>query len=209
MALGLREAQLQGARHVTLASDSDLLVGMVAGSKQPGLPHMQALLARLRPLVAGFETCNVLQVPREVTVGADRIANEVLDTGTAVRRVFPGARRGEGLPGGRISLARAVVAGQRVALMPHHRDLDHLRHDTEEALVDDPTTEVFLVVPDSWGSTKFTALRFFKHQVLDPQLTSTIVRFPARCVSHVPQPMPERSARIQSLVRWLVSLADT
>ena len=207
--LGLEGALERGADDALLLSDSELLVDLLQGRKEARQRVLADLVRSVRLLTRRLRTFAVRHVPREGTLAADRVANEVLDTAQDLTREFWGPQAGLGLPGPPLSLATAVVPGLRIILFPRKEELAKVVTDTIDALTTDPATEVFLIVPGRWGSTKFPELKLFKHQPVDAELVSDIVGCPARLLSHVPQTMPAGAARIRQDAFWIASLAST
>jgi ribonuclease HI len=83
---GLERASELGADHVTLRSDSQLLINQLSGRYRVKTPHLVPLFRRARALAAGFSTIRFEHVRRELNVEADRLANEGVDAWLAERR---------------------------------------------------------------------------------------------------------------------------
>lgn len=75
----LRYALAQGARRVSVFSDSELVVRQISGAYRVKHPAMIPLHREARDLIRRFEECRVSHVRREDNREADRLANRALD----------------------------------------------------------------------------------------------------------------------------------
>jgi ribonuclease HI len=75
----LRWAARQGARHVSLFSDSELIVRQVNGQYKVKHPDMIPLHREATALMRRFESATLDHVRREHNRDADRLANQALD----------------------------------------------------------------------------------------------------------------------------------
>ncbi len=76
----LRWALAQGARRLTIRSDSELIVRQVRGVYRVKHPALVPLYREARELIGRFEAVTLEHVPREENREADRLANLALDT---------------------------------------------------------------------------------------------------------------------------------
>ena len=76
----LQYALAQGARKITICSDSELVVKQIGGSYKVKHPSMVPLHREAKGLIARFEQASVKHVRREQNREADRLANEAVDT---------------------------------------------------------------------------------------------------------------------------------
>lgn len=75
----LQEALAQGARRVTVKTDSQLMARQFTGEYKTKEPHVKLLHAIVKRLARYFEHCSVTHVPREENSEADKLANRALD----------------------------------------------------------------------------------------------------------------------------------
>jgi ribonuclease HI len=75
----LRYALGQGARQVSVFSDSELVVRQIAGRYKVKHPDMLPLHREAKGLLDRFEVASVTHVRREQNREADRLANQALD----------------------------------------------------------------------------------------------------------------------------------
>jgi ribonuclease HI len=79
VALALEEAVLQGATHVDLRMDSELVARQITGRYRVKHPDLKPIHARVMSLLAGFPGYTVGHVPRELNKEADRLSNVAID----------------------------------------------------------------------------------------------------------------------------------
>jgi ribonuclease HI len=79
VALALEEAVLQGATHVDLRMDSELVARQITGRYRVKHPDLKPIHARVMALLAGFAGYTVGHVPRELNKEADRLSNVAID----------------------------------------------------------------------------------------------------------------------------------
>jgi ribonuclease HI len=79
VALALEEAVLQGATHVDLRMDSELVARQITGRYRVKHPDLKPIHARVMGLLAGFAGYTVGHVPRELNKEADRLSNVAID----------------------------------------------------------------------------------------------------------------------------------
>jgi ribonuclease HI len=79
VALALEEAVLQGATHVDLRMDSELVARQISGRYRVKHPDLKPIHARVMALLAGFAGYTVGHVPRELNREADRLSNVAID----------------------------------------------------------------------------------------------------------------------------------
>jgi len=75
----LRWALAQGARRVSVFSDSELVVKQMSGAYKVKHPDMQARNREAQGLLRRFDAARIDHVPREQNRDADRLANRALD----------------------------------------------------------------------------------------------------------------------------------
>jgi ribonuclease HI len=83
--LALEEALRQGATHVDLRMDSELVVRQLAGIYRVRHPDLIPLHAAVAALLRRFAGYTVGHVPRELNRDADRLSNVAIDRGSAPR----------------------------------------------------------------------------------------------------------------------------
>uniref|UniRef100_A0A2N9H4H0 Uncharacterized protein n=1 Tax=Fagus sylvatica TaxID=28930 RepID=A0A2N9H4H0_FAGSY len=71
---GLRLSKGMGIKALTVKSDSQLIVGQVKGEYEAKEDRMKKYLTTVKTLLAHFEKVELLQIPREDNVAADRLA---------------------------------------------------------------------------------------------------------------------------------------
>jgi len=79
VALALEEAVLQGATHVDLRMDSELVARQITGRYRVKHPDLKPIHARVMTLLSGFAGYTVGHVPRELNKEADRLSNLAID----------------------------------------------------------------------------------------------------------------------------------
>jgi ribonuclease HI len=79
VALALEEAVLQGATHVDLRMDSELVARQITGRYRVKHAGLKPIHARVMALLAGFAGYTVAHVPRELNKEADRLSNVAID----------------------------------------------------------------------------------------------------------------------------------
>jgi ribonuclease HI len=79
VALALEEAVLQGATHVDLRMDSELVARQITGRYRVKHPDLKPIHARVMALLAGIAGYTVGHVPRELNKEADRLSNVAID----------------------------------------------------------------------------------------------------------------------------------
>jgi ribonuclease HI len=75
---GLQEARAQGAKAVAVRSDSELLCRQMNGLYRVKHPNIVPLAAQAKQLLAAFQECEVVHIPREQNQGADALANQAV-----------------------------------------------------------------------------------------------------------------------------------
>ena len=83
---GLARADELGATHVTVRSDSLLLINQLTGRYRVKSEHLEPLHRRVRSIAAGFDGVSYEHVRRELNQEADRLANEGVDRWLAGER---------------------------------------------------------------------------------------------------------------------------
>jgi ribonuclease HI len=81
----LRYAQENGFREMRVKSDSELLVKQMNGEYRVKHPGLQPLHQQARALAAKLDRVSYEHVRREQNADADRLANQAMDEGTAIR----------------------------------------------------------------------------------------------------------------------------
>jgi ribonuclease HI len=71
---GLKLSKSMGIRALTIKSDSQLIVGQVKGEYEAKEDRMKKYLTAVKALLTHFEKVELLQIPREDNVAADRLA---------------------------------------------------------------------------------------------------------------------------------------
>ncbi len=69
-------------KHVTILSDSELLVKQRKGAYKTRKRHLKSIAKEVDELEQGFETVEYRTVPREENREADRLANRAIDQGS-------------------------------------------------------------------------------------------------------------------------------
>ena len=72
--VGMKMVQKIGGKTMEILSDSRLVVGQVKGELETRDVRMQGYLNEVRHLQSGFESFNVLQIPRSRNTHADSLA---------------------------------------------------------------------------------------------------------------------------------------
>jgi ribonuclease HI len=76
----LEDAMLLSAEHVTVRSDSELLVKQMTGAYRVKNKVLKGFFERAKRLAGGFKSFHIEHVPREENRDADRAANEAIDS---------------------------------------------------------------------------------------------------------------------------------
>jgi ribonuclease HI len=79
VALALEEALLQGANHVDLRMDSQLVARQITGRYRVKHPDLKPIHAQVMSLLSRFAGYSVGHVPRELNKEADRLSNVAID----------------------------------------------------------------------------------------------------------------------------------
>ena len=79
VALALEEALLQGATHVDLRMDSQLVARQITGQYRVRHPDLKPIHAQVMSLLSRFAGYTVGHVPRELNKEADRLSNVAID----------------------------------------------------------------------------------------------------------------------------------
>jgi len=79
VALALEEALLQGATHVDLRMDSQLVARQITGQYRVKHADLKPIHARVMALLARFAGYSVGHLPRELNKEADRLSNVAID----------------------------------------------------------------------------------------------------------------------------------
>jgi ribonuclease HI len=79
VALALEEALLQGATHVDLRMDSQLVARQITGQYRVKHPDLKPIHAQVMSLLSRFAGYSVGHVPRELNKEADRLSNLAID----------------------------------------------------------------------------------------------------------------------------------
>jgi ribonuclease HI len=87
--LGLELAATLRPRHLTIRSDSELMVRQVAGQYRVKAPHLKPLLAQARRLLAPFDSVEIQHIPREKNTEADALSRKALEKARAVDAELP------------------------------------------------------------------------------------------------------------------------
>jgi ribonuclease HI len=83
VALALEEALLQGATHVDLRMDSELVARQISGRYRVKHPDLKPIHARVMAMLAELDGYTVGHVPRELNKEADRLSNVAIDQRSA------------------------------------------------------------------------------------------------------------------------------
>jgi ribonuclease HI len=79
VALALEEALLQGATHVDLRMDSQLVARQITGQYRVKHPDLKPIHSQVMALLSRFAGYTVGHVPRELNKEADRLSNVAID----------------------------------------------------------------------------------------------------------------------------------
>jgi ribonuclease HI len=79
VALALEEALLQGATHVDLRMDSQLVARQITGQYRVKHPDLKPIHVQVMSLLSRFAGYTVGHVPRELNKEADRLSNVAID----------------------------------------------------------------------------------------------------------------------------------
>ena len=79
VALALEEALLQGATHVDLRMDSQLVARQITGQYRVKHPDLKPIHAQVMALLSRFAGYSVAHVPRELNKEADHLSNVAID----------------------------------------------------------------------------------------------------------------------------------
>jgi ribonuclease HI len=79
VALALEEAVLQGATHVDMRMDSQLVARQISGRYRVKHPDLKPIHAQVMGLLERFDGYTVGHVPRELNKEADRLSNVAID----------------------------------------------------------------------------------------------------------------------------------
>jgi ribonuclease HI len=79
VALALEEAVIQGATHVDMRMDSQLVARQISGRYRVKHPDLKPIHAQVMGLLERFEGYTVAHVPRELNKEADRLSNVAID----------------------------------------------------------------------------------------------------------------------------------
>ena len=90
--MGLEEARRRGVEEIVVRLDSELIVKQLRGEYRVRNRALAPLAQRAVRLLSEFPSARLEHVPRERNAVADRLANEAIDRGAAVR----GDRGGRG-----------------------------------------------------------------------------------------------------------------
>lgn len=85
--LGLKEAGTLSISHVTVYSDSQLLVRQIQGTYRVKDPKLKQLFQASEELLRQFSSFDIIHVPREQNKEADALANQ------AIKEHIPGASK--------------------------------------------------------------------------------------------------------------------
>jgi ribonuclease HI len=77
---GLAEAITLAATHITVKSDSELLVRQLNGQYQVKAPNLIPLFEKAQGLLKKFSSVSIEHIPREMNEHADRLCNAALDS---------------------------------------------------------------------------------------------------------------------------------
>jgi len=87
--LGLEVAATLNARHLTIRSDSQLLVRQLAGQYKVRSPHLRPLWRQARAMLTPFETVEIEQISRDQNKQADALARKALQKARQVDAELP------------------------------------------------------------------------------------------------------------------------
>ena len=87
--LGLELAADLRPQHLTIRSDSELLVRQVAGQYKVRAPHLKPLLRQVQRLLGPFETVEIEHIPRGQNTEADKLARKALEKARKVDATLP------------------------------------------------------------------------------------------------------------------------
>jgi len=104
-------SQLEAA-HVTIFSDSELLVKQIVGQYKVKSEHIRPFFQQAISLLDGFEGYQIQHIPREQNKEADRLVNRALD----LQRDFDDKTRPAGGKGKRVRLGVLISGGGRTLL---------------------------------------------------------------------------------------------
>ena len=96
--LGLEVAATLKASHLTIRSDSQLLVRQLAGRYKVRSPHLKPLWRQARGMLAPFETVEIEHIPRQDNKEADALARKALQTARQVDADLPPEARKRARP---------------------------------------------------------------------------------------------------------------
>jgi ribonuclease HI len=77
--LALEEAMLQGATHVDLRMDSELVARQISGVYRVKHPDLKPIHAAVMEMLRSFDGYTVGHVPRALNTDADRLSNVAID----------------------------------------------------------------------------------------------------------------------------------
>lgn len=83
VALALEEALAQGATHVDLRMDSELVARQITGRYRVKHPDLKPIHARTMALLSRLAGYTLAHVPRELNKEADRLSNVAIDQRSA------------------------------------------------------------------------------------------------------------------------------
>jgi ribonuclease HI len=77
--LGLEAAHACGIRRIHVRGDAEVVVKQVRGENKVKAAHLRPLHARVKDLLAGFDSYVISHVKRPLNSEADKLANEAID----------------------------------------------------------------------------------------------------------------------------------
>lgn len=77
--LGLELARKHGAKHLSIISDSELMVRQLNGSYQVKKPHLVPLWRQALQALQKFDSYSLMHMDRSVNTEADRLARQAID----------------------------------------------------------------------------------------------------------------------------------
>jgi len=87
--LGLQAAAELRPTHLTVRSDSELLVRQMAGEYKIRAPHLKPLYRQARDLLKPFESVEIEHIPRTLNKDADALAAKALEKARTVDAGLP------------------------------------------------------------------------------------------------------------------------
>jgi len=87
--LGLELAADLRPQHLTIRSDSELLVRQLAGEYKVKAPHLKSLHRQVMRLLEPFESVEIEHIPRSENLEADKLSKKAVEKARAVDATIP------------------------------------------------------------------------------------------------------------------------